>query len=190
MSKVESEIKFWGDCTNTYLEEEKHYVYGKLMGLTLQDGKFILPNIRVLDVGGGPVSLLLKCEGLLKGRVLDPIDYPDWTKDRYKAKRIDVTLGKGEDQVIPGYDEVWIYNMIGLVDDKETLVKNAFESAPIVRVFEWIDLQGDRNREKLSEEYLNDLFSQKTDNYGKVVELKLKGCFGKAFYGVFERNES
>ena len=112
MSKIENEIKFWGDCTNTYLEEEKHYVYGKLMGLTLQDGKFILPNIRVLDVGGGPVSLLLKCEGLLKGRVLDPIDYPDWTKDRYKAKKIDVTLGKGEDQVIPGYDEVWIYNMI------------------------------------------------------------------------------
>ena len=184
--QLEYLTQYYGNCNNTYKEEEKHYLYGKLMGLQLSGDRFILPNVRVLDIGGGPVSLLLKCEGLTKGRVLDPIDFPDWTKDRYKSCGIDVTIGIGEDHVFEGYDEVWIYNMLGFVDDPETLVENAFKSANKVRVFEWIEQDKDRLRKKFTEEYLNELFAVPEEENGKVVELKQKGCYGTAYYGVFE----
>ena len=184
--QLEYLTQYYGNCNNTYKEEEKHYLYGKLMGLQLSGDRFILPNVRVLDIGGGPVSLLLKCEGLTKGRVLDPIDFPDWTKDRYKSCGIDVTIGIGEDHVFEGYDEVWIYNMLGFVDDPETLVENAFKSANKVRVFEWIEQDKDRLRKKFTEEYLNELFAVTEEENGKVVELKQKGCYGTAYYGVFE----
>lgn len=185
--QLEHQTQFWGDCNNTFKEEEKHFVYGKLMGLKQQGDRFILPGIRVLDIGGGPVSLLLKCEGLVKGRVVDPIDFPDWTKDRYKTHGIDVTVGKGEDHVFEGYDEAWIYNMIGLADDPTKLIENAFKSAKVVRVFEWIKEDNNRVSRQFSEDEFNELFAVTSDLNGKVVELKQRGCYGKAYYGVFER---
>ena len=184
--QLEYQTQYYGDCNNTFREEEKHFVYGKLMGLQQSGDRFILPNIRVLDIGGGPVSLLLKCDGLTKGRILDPIDFPDWTKDRYKSRGIDVTVGNGEDHVFEGYDEVWIYNMLGLVDDPNKLVENAFKSANTVRVFEWITLEKDRIRKQFTEDELNVLFAVTESDNGKIVELKQKGCFGTAYYGVFK----
>jgi len=184
--QLEYQTQFWGDCINTYKEEEKHFVYGKLMGLQQSGDRFIIPNIRILDIGGGPVSLLLKCEGLSKGRVLDPIDFPDWTKDRYKSRGIDVTVGTGEDHVFEGYDEVWIYNTLGFVDDPSKLVENAFKSANTVRVFEWITLDKDKVRNQFSEDELNELFAITESDNGRVVDLKQKGCHGTAYYGVFK----
>ena len=184
--QLEYQTQFWGDCINTYKEEEKHFVYGKLMGLQQSGDRFIIPNIRILDIGGGPVSLLLKCEGLSKGRVLDPIDFPDWTKDRYKSRGIDVTVGTGEDHVFEGYDEVWIYNTLGFVDDPKKLVENAFKSANTVRVFEWITLDKDKVRNQFSEDELNELFAITESDNGRVVDLKQKGCFGTVYYGVFK----
>ena len=34
MEDLEFEMSFWGDCTNTFGEDQKHYIYGNLMGLT------------------------------------------------------------------------------------------------------------------------------------------------------------
>ena len=73
------EKDYWGDCTNTFDEDQKHYVYSKLMGITRVGYSFEVDNKRILDIGGGPTSMLLKTLHLQEGLVIDPIKYPAWT---------------------------------------------------------------------------------------------------------------
>ncbi len=49
--------------------------------------------------------MLLKTEGLTRGLVVDPISYPQWTKDRYSVKNIEVHVDVGENVTETGYDE-------------------------------------------------------------------------------------
>ena len=115
------ERTWWGNCCNTYGEETKQYVYANLMEIKRAYNSFVLPNISVLDIGGGPVSMMLKCSGLKRGLVVDPINYPQWTKDRYKLANIDVKVQSGEDVTETGFDEVWIYNCLQHTIDPEKL---------------------------------------------------------------------
>ena len=87
------ERDWWGDCLNTYSEEEKQLVYANRMGLVaFHDGKspynFDLGGMSVLDIGGGPCSLLLKCVNF-RGKVIDPLCFPDWVLARYELAGIE-----------------------------------------------------------------------------------------------------
>lgn len=176
--EYDKQVKIWGDCTNTYEEETKQYVYGKLMGLQQRGPKFILKDTKVLDIGGGPVSLLLKCEGLSRCRVVDTIDFPDWTKDRYKSKGIDVTVGSIEDNPFSNYDEAWLCNVLDCVEDMQQVVNIALQAAPTVRVFQWLT-------DDLTDDDINVLFTDTTTGNGNIVELKQRGCYGVAYYAVY-----
>lgn len=179
----EYEKAYWGTCANTFYEDHKHYVYGPLMGLQQEWVYFKLPNITVLDIGGGPSSLLLKCWGLNKGKVVDPIDYPQWTKDRYKLVNIDIDLKLGEDIDETGWDEVWIYNCMQHAIDPEKIINNAKKAAPVLRIFEWIDIPAHEGHPwMLTEAELNKWIGKR----GEVCELNgSRGCYGKAYYGKF-----
>jgi hypothetical protein len=100
MEHYEFEKSYWGDCCNTFDEDQKHYVYAKYMGLTREQYSFIVGNKTILDIGGGPSSMLLKCKDLKAGCVIDPIEYPQWTKMRYSIKNIDVVVARGEDIIL------------------------------------------------------------------------------------------
>ena len=178
----EFEKDYWGNCCNTFDEDQKHYVYARLMGLRQSHYSFVLPNISVIDIGGGPSSMLLKCNGLSKGLVVDPIDYPQWTKDRYSLMNINVNVDLGENVTETGYDEVWIYNCMQHAVSPATIIANARAAAPVLRIFEWIDIPAhDGHPHELTEESLNDWIGAK----GNVTTLGESGCYGKAYYGVF-----
>lgn len=112
----EFERGFWSDCANTFTEEIKQLSYGYKMGLTAyaNAGKWPCYNLEgkhVLDIGGGPVSMLLKCENRGRCRVVDPCPYPTWIRLRYMEVGIEYYSGKGEDIYSPikGDEE---YNLI------------------------------------------------------------------------------
>ena len=177
------ERDFWGTCNNTFFEEQKHYVYGKLMGLVEQYNSFRLDKpMRILDIGGGPVSLMLKTSNLKSGTVVDPIEFPQWTKDRYATHNIDVVIEKGEYISLDGYDEVWIYNVLKDTIDPEKIISNAKKAAPVLRIFEWVDLGPDAGKHVLTAEDLNTWIGSK----GRSVKLSQKNCYGTAYYGKFE----
>jgi hypothetical protein len=99
-SKVPAHLRFeaayWGDCLNTHDEDTKQLVYAQHMNLNLGHHRVELDGQRVLDVGSGPSSLLLKATG--RGRfcaVLDPLmdHFPRWVRDRYETADI-VTLSQ------------------------------------------------------------------------------------------------
>ena len=180
---LQRERDFWGLCNNTYFEESKHFVYAKLMGLNEQNNSLILDKpSKILDIGGGPVSMLLKTNNLASGTVVDPIEFPRWTVDRYKDYSIDVVVEKGEYINLSGYDEVWIYNVLKDTIDPEKIISNAKKAAPIIRVFEWVDLPSGSGKHELTEDTLNAWIGQK----GKTVQLSQRNCYGKAYFGKFE----
>ena len=91
------EKDYWGNCANTFDEDQKHYVYAHYMELPQIHYSFDAKNKRILDIGGGPSSMMLKCKNLAKGKVCDPLDYPDWTKQRYASHNIDVQVIHGKE---------------------------------------------------------------------------------------------
>lgn len=184
MSEHDFEQAYWGDCTNTFDEDQKHYVYARYMGLQQQHYSFNANHNRIVDIGGGPTSMLLKCLNLTEGLVVDPLVYPAWTQLRYASKRIQVQVKPGEQLTETGWDEVWIYNCMQHAEDPQAIIDRAFQAAPILRLFEWIDIPPHPGHpHELTEQNLTAWIGSP----GRVVELNESGCHGRAFAGVFTR---
>ena len=182
MEDYKFEKEYWGDCCNTFDEDQKHYVYGRMMGLQQEHYSFKVNNKRILDIGGGPTSMLLKCKDLKEGKIIDPIQYPEWTTMRYLSKNINIEVIPGEECVDLGWDEVWIYNCMQHAIDPQKIIQNATKASTILRLFEWIDIPAhDGHPHELTEQNLNKWIGQK----GNVITLSESGCYGKAYYGVF-----
>lgn len=185
------EKDWWGTCQNTFWEEQKQQVYAEKMGLHAEmvAGKFPLydlKNTSVLDIGGGPVSLLLKCETTGKKIVLDPCPFPRWVGSRYAECNIERLGNKGEDllKYYPNLevDEVWIYNVLQHTDRPQKIIQNAQKVAKLIRIFEWVDTGTSAGHpHNLTEIKLNKWLKGE----GKVERLAERGCFGKAYYGIF-----
>lgn len=184
----EFERGWWGDCANTFTEEIKQLTYGYKMGLTAyaNAGKwpcYDLQGKHVLDIGGGPVSMLLKCEN--RGRycmVVDPCEYPEWVQSRYVQCGLDYLRAKGEEPLSGTWDEVWIYNVLQHVEDPELIISNAKSVSTVIRLFEWIDLPPHEGHpHELKEETLNKWLG----GIGTTEWLDENNCYGRAYFGVF-----
>jgi hypothetical protein len=187
MDKSDFESQFWGNCCNTYGEETKQFVYAKRMGLELTGDwrssfNIDMQGTSVIDIGGGPVSLLLKCLNVT-GTVVDPLSYQHWVYSRYEAANIHYIHKRGEDiELDIDYDEAWIYNVLQHVDDPALIIENAFRIARIIRMFEWIDFPPHPGHpHMLTEQFLTEALGQE----GQTEYLNEYGCIGRCFYGVF-----
>jgi hypothetical protein len=179
---MDFEKDYWGNCCNTFDEDQKHYVYARFMGLKRVGYSFDVGGARIIDIGGGPTSMLLKTINLApRSLVVDPLDYPVWTYDRYSTKGIDSMICRGEDIYEEGYDEAWIYNCLQHTDDPELIIQNALRAAKTLRIFEWVDIPP-------HEGHPIELTKEKLDRWigkeGQTIQLGESGCFGKAYYNV------
>lgn len=149
----EWEKQWWQDatnnCTNTTDEERKQYVYAQHMGLLVDDwGRIDLQGKSVLDIGGGPCSLLLKTINRGYCRVHDPMEYPAWVEERYVASGICYEQMRAEDSNMYGWaeaaDEVWVYNVLEHVDDLDAVMDLlTSDRIKCLRIFEWVDNKED-----------------------------------------------
>jgi hypothetical protein len=152
---------------------------------SLDNDTFVVPgkdDIRVLDIGGGPVSMMLKTSQIKEGKVYDPANYPEWTIERYKEHNIQYVKKGGEELDETGFDEVWIYNCLQHTEDPELIINNAKKAAKTLRIFEWLDLaKGVGHPQTLTQENLEKWIGQK----GNVKVISENGADGKCFYGEF-----
>ena len=179
------EKDFWGDCINTFDEEQKHYVYSQLMNIPRSHYGFVLKEpSKVLDVGGGPVSILLKTKNLKPGSlVVDPLmsEYPKWVKERYELANINTKcmIGEDIDQIEDKFDEAWMYNVLQHTEDPQKILRNMQEKADRIRIFEWIDIPPhDGHPHMLTSKMLNETLGV----VGTTIRLNSNGCDGKAWY--------
>lgn len=184
------EKNYWGNCQNTFGEEVKQLIYADRMGLVVYDNgisSFTLNanNQKILDIGGGPVSMLLKTVNLGEGTVVDPCEYPLWVVARYKEANINYYRlpAEGLPEMKEKFDEVWIYNCLQHTIDPEKIVKNAKQVGKLIRLFEWIDHPTNAmHPHMLTEENLNKWLGAK----GNVEDIDEQGCVGKCYSGVFK----
>lgn len=187
----EWEEDWWGDCASTYHEETKQFVYARLMGLQFEWGgpgpRIDLKGKSVLDIGGGPVSMLLKTKNKGDCLVVDPCDYPDWVKERYDYCDIRYSKQPAENILTEGFgskvfDCCWIYNVLQHTIDPEKIIQNARKVSKIIRIFEWIDTGTSIGHpHELKEDKLNKWLG----GMGQTKELNESGCVGRCFYGIF-----
>ena len=151
-------------CTNTFAEESKHDLFIVQMGIEQDSfGRIDLGGKSVIDIGGGPVSILLRAHNGGRRKVVDPLanEWPRWVHERYEAAGIEVGSSRGEELSDEGFDEAWVYNVLQHVDDPKEVLKRALSSAETLRIFEWV-------KTGLYEGHIHDLSSE-----------FLEGCIGQ-----------
>jgi 2-polyprenyl-3-methyl-5-hydroxy-6-metoxy-1,4-benzoquinol methylase len=180
------EKEWWGACNNTLGEEEKQLVYASKMGLkTFHNGSSpynFAASGKILDIGGGPISMLLKTPGA-KGTVVDPCHFPTWVYKRYKEAGINYLQIRGEDvDYYKKFDECWIYNVLQHTVDPEKVLRNALRAGKILRLFEWLEVG-------VSAGHPHTLTKSQMDEwlggYGKAEQVNQNGCVGLCYYGIF-----
>jgi hypothetical protein len=148
MNDAEFEREFWGNCINTYGEETKQLKYLELMGFRRKvswrtEYAFDGGGRAIVDIGGGPCSVLLKFENLSGAAVVDPAALPDWAAARYAAAGINWMKLAGECLTTPAtfrFDIALIYNCLQHVEDPTQVIERAMAAAYGLRMFEWIDI--------------------------------------------------
>ncbi len=148
MSSLDIESAWWDTCANTWFEEFKQIEYARRMGLTMVYGgrwpAWDLNGKSVLDLGGGPVSMLLKAYRPGHMTVVDPCKFPAWVMGRYGAAGVEyIRLPAEKFMTAETYDECWIYNVLQHVEDPVKVIATALTSAKILRIFEWVNIPGD-----------------------------------------------
>ena len=188
------ELAWWQGAVNTFGEEAKQITYAHLMGLVNEprDGKwpvYDLAGRSVLDLGGGPVSMLLKCVNGSWRTVVDPCPYPEWVAARYEAAGIRYIVAPAEDADIPcvaRFNECWTYNCLQHVVDPEAVIATARRYASLLRIFEWIEHPASEGHPHvLHAEDLNEWIGG-TGDVGYVNE---NGATGLAYWGAFPLNQ-
>ena len=191
------ESSWWRDCANTYGEEKKQVeLYAPRMGLQwVMDEEYRsiynleLNGKNVLDIGGGPVSMLLKA--IHRGNrctVVDPLKMPQWVHDRYRLMGIDLINEPAETGLevhkeldIAIFEEVWIYNCLQHTIDPKKIIENARKMAQVIRIFEWVDTA-------VQEGHPHSLHAHELDEWlgghGRVEEIQGYG-YTRCYYGVF-----
>ena len=187
---LQFELEYWGDCCNTYDEEAKHMEYALYMHIPVEHYSFNAQGRKVVDIGGGPVSMLLKCHNLREGStVVDPLmdRFPQWVRNRYDCKGLNTVSCKGEDildnlhPVEEPFDEVWIYNVLQHTEDPALVIENAKKLASFIRIFEWINIPPHEGHPHM-------LTADKLDEWigvglkGRQISLAGNGCYGRAYF--------
>lgn len=193
--KVES--GFWGNCVNTFEEETKQMVYATKMGLNAVKGpygrypSYDLKGRSVIDIGGGPCSLLLKSINAGAMVVVDPLPVPQWVTARYTCHGIRHACYACENLFSAECeaDEVWIYNVLQHVRDPQVVIEKAMRALKpdgVLRMFEWIDIPTSPGHPHvLSWKELDEWIG--AEGVSKVGQINENGAVGRAYFGVFPK---
>lgn len=183
----EWESNWWDNCQNTYGEQLLQEMYIRWMKLDQFASKkkpytFDLGGRSIVDIGGGPVSILLRCENFSRAIVVDPCKFPNWIHERYQLAGIEFVNQPGEKVTLNGkFDEAWIYNCLQHVQDPVRVIKKAISLARKIRVFEPLEVGiYPGHPHNLTKEDLDEAFGKEglvLDRGGKPGDVYYMGVF-------------
>lgn len=197
------ELAFWNTPGAELGEQLKQLTYAKYLGLDfVHDGNspYVIDKtgLKIVDIGGGPVSLLLKT--IAKQRiVVDPCDFSDWVDNRYEANSIYRIQIEGEyflkDIINLGLenrvDEIWMYNVLQHTEDPKKIFDNIYKSlrkSGTFRFFDWVDTPTN-TAHPISLTY-NELSAWLAESYDQPLiqtNINENGANGTIAYGVFQK---
>lgn len=213
------EHEWHGDCIQPEFNEvSKQYTYANLMGLDKYATYYYgmrgwdFGEKKVLDMGCGPYSMLLRSKAALKVGV-DPCEYPLWVRERYKEADVHVVKEKGEDfnhfgayDVLNNinfassqfgyfdkdksaildthnFDIALLYNCLQHTEDPEKIIQNIRKVSKEIHVFEW-------ENAGISPGHIQNLTEENMDKWlggsGRCVNLDRGNVVGRAYVGIFK----
>jgi 2-polyprenyl-3-methyl-5-hydroxy-6-metoxy-1,4-benzoquinol methylase len=196
------EAEYWGNCLGmrAWGEFVKGEMYGREMGLfdaygVGNSGDLNMQRKSVLDIGGGPVSMTLRCVNAGKLVVVDPCEWPASVHRRYENYGIEFVRKPCEELndifVSPDtkFDEVWCYNVLQHVQEPAKIVENALArvaAGGVFRIFEWIHIPaGDCHPHVLTPEDLLTWLKGSRILQVRIPHLQEFWSDAYAFCGVF-----
>lgn len=179
-------MKLFEDFGDDESEWNKHDYKSKI---------FDLKNKVIVDMCGGPSSLLLRCKNFKRAMIIDPGDFPDFIVNRYKENNIEILKIPAEEfdyKILEEYKEnhhieTWFYNALAHCFQPYIILKNAMENSNIIRMIEGcnmgINIQHPQN---LTQEEFEEILGQR----GIMVEPNdpSPSPRGLHFVGVFHYN--
>lgn len=194
------ELAFWLSPGAELGEQLKQLTYAPLLGLNFEhDGNspYVInkPQMSIIDIGGGPVSLLLKTEAATK-TVIDPCNYPAWVRDRYKQNGVHWIKDVAETyqpELAETADEVWLYNVLQHTTDPQKIFENVLQYLKVggvFRFFDWVETGTNvahpisLTADDISRSMVAAGF---TDVVVKTAELRENGAYGKAAHFVVKK---
>ncbi len=196
------EADYWGNCLGmrAWGEFVKQEMYGREMGLFDAygngDGELVMRGKSVLDVGGGPMSMTLRCWDASHLVVVDPCNWPASVERRYRNYGIQFIREAGEELdklalSTEQYDEVWVYNVLQHTQEPQIVVNNAVARVArggVLRIFEWLNIPADECHPHVltSEWLLNALTGTRVERI-RIRRLKEYWSDADALAGVFSR---
>ena len=179
---------WWNSCTNTWQEESKQIEYFRRMGFTIEsrNGQYPVVDFKgksCLDVGGGPTSFLLKCINVKNPTVVDPLDIPQWCKDRYKAAGITFINKMAEEYCEGHYNCGIIYNVLQHTQNPKQIIDNMRKMCDLIYIHEWLETPiSPGHIHSLTEAQLNEWL----DGKGQIGEERWSDTVVTKFYtGIF-----
>lgn len=178
----------WGKCEEDDVmgEERKQPVYARLMGLNIP---YNAQGKSILDVGGGPISILLKTKNFSQATVVDPCNYPESIINRYKEKNIKFVNEMAENYMSPEkFDEVWCYNVLQHTFNPDKVLENMKKNSKgIIRIFDWVyEPVSIGHPQFITREMIENAFNTDGWEWESFKEEKLNegGCGGRAVFGI------
>lgn len=197
MNKVD--YNHWVDCqkfekdswgsVNIFLgpentEQKKQNQYAEDLGL-VSNGVFPidLKGKSVIDVGCGPISLLLRSTNFSKAVGVEPLFYDERVDKAYRDNGINLIRIPAEEintDDIGYFDEVWMYNCLQHVMSPSEIIDKLVKIGKKVRIFEWINIKAHEGHpHELTESFFVEKLNLKPEDY-KIVEYSSNFLYGKA----------
>lgn len=182
------EKEWWKSEGRTILETSselsKQNVYADILGLKIEDNFIDLKNKSVIDLGCGPVSLLLRSKNFSFAYAVEPNDYGDVVNKKYIEKNINLIKSPIEnlkkEQLKEKFDELWMYNVLEHVISPKECLEKILELCPSkIRIFEWLDIPPHQGHPfLLTEELFVKNLNLTTEEY-EINNINKDGCVGK-----------
>lgn len=148
--------------------------------------RYDLRGKSVVDLGGGPTSLLLRCTNFSEAIVVDPLPVTQTVKDRYKDKGIiHLQIPAEEFVYTKKYDEVWDYNCLHHVIDPVLILQNAMKGCRLLRIYEILHTSRDiMHPHSFTEDFFTNILGP--GGQTKDMHEPEPSPRGIGYYGIFK----
>lgn len=193
------ELAFWQTPGAELGEQLKQLTYAKYLKLDfIHDGSspYVInkAGLNIMDVGGGPVSLLLKTVADFKV-VVDPCQFDEWVGLRYHSNSVNTWTRSGEtlNRVSKKnfYNEVWMYNVLQHTTDPKQIFENihkVLKKGGTFRFLDWVDTPTNTAHPiSLSYDGLSAWLAEYYDQPLLKTNINENGAVGTIAYGVFQK---
>lgn len=183
------ERQSWGNevfLTSSNNEAKKQLIYAREMGLisNINEVPINLHGKSVLDMGCGPISLLLRSSNFAHAYGVEPLYYGSEVVNNYNKANIKLVQKPIEHVELEDFngvvfDEVWMYNVLEhVISPKKCLEKLLALPAKRLRIFEWINIPPSPGHPfMLTVDLFVNALSLKDGEF-KLQDLNESGCVG------------